>query len=98
MICTLSLELNLAIFHNKDRLFKLFLITFHYPCISFGKNNWVGIAHDNDCVYFILCKSVSSTMFSYIYMQIDFVYLPYLIFDMCIYVCMFVFIHIYIYM
>ena len=35
VVCTLSLELNLAIFHNKDRLFKLFHITFHYPCISF---------------------------------------------------------------
>ena len=28
-------RIELAIFHNKDRLFKLFLITFHYPCISF---------------------------------------------------------------
>ena len=33
--CTLSLKLNIAIFHNKDALRKLFLITFHYPCISF---------------------------------------------------------------
>ena len=44
MPCTLSLELNLAIFHNKDALLKLFLITFHYPCIFFGKNSGVGIA------------------------------------------------------
>ena len=43
MVCTLSLELNLAIFHNKDRLFKLFLITFHYPTFRFLKNSGVGI-------------------------------------------------------
>ena len=43
-------------------------------------------------VYTFFRKSVSSTMFSYIYMQIVFVYFA--IFDMCLYVCMLVFIYI----
>ena len=44
MVCTLSLELNLAIFHNKDRLLKLFLIPFTTLAFRFGKNSGVGIA------------------------------------------------------
>ena len=44
-------------------------------------------------VYTFLCKSVSNTMFLYVYMQLIFVYFA--IFDMCIYVCMFLFIYIY---
>ena len=43
-------------------------------------------------VYTFLRKSVSSTMLSYISLQIVFVYFA--IFDMCLYVCMFVFIYI----
>ena len=47
-------------------------------------------------VYTFLCKSVSSTMFSYIYMHIGFVYFA--ISDMCLYVCMFVCLYSYTYL
>ena len=43
MVCILSLELDLVIFHNKDRLLKLFLITLHSLAFRFGKNSGVGI-------------------------------------------------------
>ena len=49
-------------------------------------------------VYTLFCVNLYLVPCSHTFTCIDFVYLPYLIFDMCIYVCMFVFIHIYIYM
>ena len=95
MVCTLSLELNLAIFHYKDRLFKLFLITFHYPCISFrwGRDSSMTmIVYTLFCVnlYLVSCSHTFTCKLISFICQFSYVYI-------FLYVCIYTYLYLYLY-